>query len=413
MKPVYVAFGGGVLVVLVLLLIMVPSTDGLSISLPQARASGVNLPVQSEQPAQKTVPEATEKPVVEAVVAKPAGQSAALNAPKARLGVYYFPGWRDHTPAAPSNYPWEPIKKFPEREPLLGWYSEGDTDVMAAQLDTMARNGLSFVAFDWYWGGDNRVYLGHALDAYLSLTNRRGVAFSLLWAIHGDAPVSVSNFDRMVDYWVRHYFDSSSYLKVDGKPMVTVFSSALLEERAAKMGLTAAQLLARADKRVQEEGLPGIYFVAATASDEAGFKQVSLRGSGYSAVSAYNLHWWPGQPHSSHSYEELDNAYRSHWSRYRSIGQLPLVVPMSSGWDKRPWGGSDDALHDHSLGTADEFEAHIRAGVQEVIKGGPPYLGVICCWNEFGEGSYIEPTKKLGDSLVKRVGKVLKESVGP
>lgn len=411
MKPVYAAFGGGILVVLVLLLILAPSTDGLSISLPQARASGVDVPVPPVSPAQEAAPEAARLPMVEVAPAEPPTPPAA-KAPKIKLGVYYFPGWRDRTPAAPSNYPWEPIKKFPEREPLLGWYPEGEADVMAAQLDAMARNGLSFVSFDWYWGSDNRVYLGHALETYLSLKDRRGLEFSLLWAIQGDAPVSVGNFDRMVDYWVRHYFVSPSYLKVDGKPVVTVCASAQLEERAIKMGMTAAQLLARANKRAQEEGLPGIYFVSVSTSDEPGFKQFALRDSGYSAVSAYNLHWQPGQPHSSHSYEELDNAYRSHWSRYRSIGQLPMVVPMSSGWDKRPWGGSDDALHDRSLGTPDEFEAHIRAGVQEVIKGGPPYLGVICCWNEYGEGSYIEPTKKLGDSIIRRVGKVLKESVG-
>lgn len=410
MKPVYATFGGAILVVLVLLLIMAPTTDGLSISLPQARASGVDVPVLPVPPAQEPVPDAPRQLMVEAAPAKPAAQPA--KAPKIKLGVYYFPGWRDRTPGSPSNYPWDPIKKFPEREPLLGWYSEGEADVMAAHLDTMARNGISFVSFDWYWGSDNRVYLGHALEAYLSLKDKRGQQFSLLWANHDDAPVSVSNFDRMVDYWVRHYFASPSYLKVDGKPLVTVFSPAQLDERATKMGVTVAELLARANKRAQEEGLPGIYFVAGTTSDQPGFKQYSSRDSGYSAVSAYNLHWWPGQSHSSHSYEELDNAYRSHWSRYRSIGQLPIVVPMSSGWDKRAWGGSDDALHDRSLGTADEFEAHMRAGVQEVLKGGPPYLGVICCWNEFGEGSYVEPTKQLGDSIIKKVGKVLKESVG-
>lgn len=410
MKPVYVIFGGGILVVLVLLLIMAPSTDGLSISMPQAMASGVDAPVQAEHPAQDAASDVALPLVADAMPAKSSAQPA--QAAKIKLGVYYFPGWRDRTPAAPSDYPWEPIKKFPEREPLLGWYPEGEADVMAAQLDTMARNGISFVSFDWYWGSDNRVYLGHALEAYLSLKDKRGLQFSLLWANHDDAPVSVSNFDRMVNYWVRHYFTSPSYLKVDGKPLVTVFSSAQLDDHATKMGVTAAQLLARANKRAQDEGLPGIYFVAGTTSDEPGFKKFSLRESGYDAVSAYNLHWWPGQPHSSHSYAELDNAYRSHWSRYRSIGQLPIVVPMSSGWDKRPWGGSDDALHDRSLGTPDEFESHMRAGVQEVIKGGPPHLGVICCWNEFGEGSYVEPTRKLGDSIVRKVGKVLKELVG-
>jgi hypothetical protein len=401
-------------VVALCFLFLAPSSDGLSVSLPPAIAGGAAASVSS--PSMPTVQAATKMStgdsahvVADAINLKEAGVGAKA---ALKVGVYYFPGWRDRTPAAPSDYPWNAIKKFPEREPLLGWYAEGDADVMASHLDSMAKNGVGFVAFDWYWGSDNRVYLGHALDTYLKLKDKRGVQFSLLWANHDDAPVSLSNFDRMIDYWVRHYFSSPSYLRVDGKPLVTVFSASQLEERATKMGVTVAQLLARASKRAQDEGLQGIYFVAGTTSDEPGFKKFSSSDSGYSAVSAYNLHWWPGQPHPSHSYVELDNAYRSHWSRYRSIGQLPVVVPMTSGWDKRPWGGSDDALHDNSLGTPDEFEIHLRAGVQEILRGGAPYLGVICCWNEFGEGSYVEPTKKLGDSVVRKVGKVMKEAVG-
>ena len=30
-------------------------------------------------------------------------------------------------------------------------------------------------------------------------------------------------------------------------------------------------------------------------------------------------------------------------------------------------------------------------------------MGVICCWNEYGEGSFIEPTKRMGKELLERV----------
>ena len=32
--------------------------------------------------------------------------------------------------------------------------------------------------------------------------------------------------------------------------------------------------------------------------------------------------------------------------------------------------------------------------------------GIICCWNEYGEGSYIEPTKAFGMQYLERVKKV-------
>lgn len=38
------------------------------------------------------------------------------------VGVYYFPGWRDASQ-------WNPILRFPERKPILGWYREGSPEV--------------------------------------------------------------------------------------------------------------------------------------------------------------------------------------------------------------------------------------------------------------------------------------------
>ncbi|MFX9077399.1 glycoside hydrolase family 99-like domain-containing protein, partial [Acinetobacter baumannii] len=71
---------------------------------------------------------------------------------------------------------------------------------------------------------------------------------------------------------------------------------------------------------------------------------------------------------------------------------------MTSGWDKRPWGGSSDSDHDNSMGTADQFEQHLIAAKKRMDQFPAQTLktGIICCWNEFGEGSFIEPTQQNG-----------------
>ena len=153
-----------------------------------------------------------------------------------KLGVYYFPGWRDRTPHAPADYPWERIKPYPEREPVLGWYEEGDVSVMQRHVNMMADHGLSFIAFDWYWGRDDQVYLEHALRAFLKVEDRRGLQFSLLWANHDGAPDSLSNFDQMVGYWINNYFLDPSFLRVNGKPVVIVFSANELDNQAKLLG---------------------------------------------------------------------------------------------------------------------------------------------------------------------------------
>ena len=55
-----------------------------------------------------------------------------------QIGVYYFPGWENNRPGMPAPLPWETIKGFPERQPLLGWYDDSSDAVVQKQIDWMA-----------------------------------------------------------------------------------------------------------------------------------------------------------------------------------------------------------------------------------------------------------------------------------
>ncbi|WP_138517290.1 glycoside hydrolase family 99-like domain-containing protein [Rhodoferax bucti] len=326
---------------------------------------------------------------------------------KYNIGVYYFPGWADNQKGAVFPQPWEKIKPFPEREPKLGWYKEGSDEVTRQHIDWMAEYGINFVAYDWYWGKDNKVFLEHALAAHMRAPNREKVKISLLWANHDGMLASKDNFERMVTYWAKYYFQRPEFLRIEGKPVVFVFYADFLQADAAKFGSSTKALLESAQNIAKQNGLPGIYFVAGTGAASPMIDSFA-KDAGYSALSAYNYHQGLYSPIQSHNYEQLDKAYREHWSRFVSKGNLPLVVPMTSGWDKRPWGGSKDPLHDMSFGEPGLFEGHLRAAkaTMDSIKTDAPKMGVICCWNEFGEGSYIEPTKKDGFSYLEKVKKV-------
>lgn len=110
----------------------------------------------------------------------------------------------------------------------------------------------------------------------------------------------------------------------------------------------------------------------------------------------------------AHNYREWDQGYRDHWSWMLRNSSGYFIVPMSVGWDKRPWGGSRDPEQDKCVSTPEQFEAHLMAA-REAMRKYPDKtrdMGVICCWNEFGEGSYIEPTKKYGFDFLERVRNV-------
>lgn len=340
-----------------------------------------------------------------------AGCALAAQGKDYRIGVYYFPGWKNLQPGAPAPLPWERIKAYPEREPLLGWYAEGEVAIAEQQLQWMHDYGIDFVLYDWYWTG-KETYLEHGLKAYFAARNRSLVPFALLWANHYEVPRTLEQFQGMVRYWLRHYFPRPEYLRFDGKPVVVVFLHDDFIKQAERIGMAPDALLKDAERMAREAGFPGIYFVGGTHIDGRVVNQRAAT-SGYSAFSAYNYHGRAAGKEST-SYAELDDTYRYLWRWITDNSPLPYFLPMISGWDKRPWGGSKNPAHDNSMSTPDEFERHLRAARDFMDRNPEKTLrtGVICCWNEFGEGSYIEPTKKDGFTYLERVRKVFGTNAG-
>lgn len=326
------------------------------------------------------------------------------------IGVFYFPGWKDDAEPTRAR-PWSPIKKFPEREPYLGWYDEGSDSVTTSHLMWMKDYGVNFIVYDWYWTAKNTTRLNQAIDSYRSVKDRFGVGYTIMWANHSDVPQSLDQFDAMVKYWIHNYFRDPEFKRLNGKPMVVIFSPIRLESNAKSFGQTAKGLLKRADDMALAAGLPGISFVGAV--DAVKPELAALVNQGYVAATAYNYHHgFSGireARSSSRNYTELTNGYSESWRWILNNSSLPYFVPVSSGWDKRPWQpqGVVDP-HDGSESSPASFRLHLQAA--KVAMDEFPDLtrrtAIICCWNEFGEGSFIEPTKRYGFEYLESIRSV-------
>lgn len=320
------------------------------------------------------------------------------------IGVLYFPGWTSNLPGHPYPQPWQPIKNFPERKPLLGWYSEGSLDVARSHMTWMRDYGVDFVTYSWYWDGKNPAF-AHAIDAYRALPNDKP-RFAVMWANHATQPTSGVFFYSMVRFWIENYFKDPKYLRINGMPVAFIMLGGRLDEKARAFGSSADELLAKANQMAIVSGLPGIYFVGGGGilRDKDGGPK------GFSAYFNYNLHSGPGNKISgenrmSRNYSELDQAYQEYWKLYSSNSNAPFITPLTAGWDKRPWGGSADPLHDNSSPRDGDFEKHLVAA-RDFLASSPHRslnMALICCWNEFGEGSYIEPTQGIGFSKLRAI----------
>lgn len=322
------------------------------------------------------------------------------------IGVYYFPGWHSK-----SSY-WQDLKggadsrspnlAWPEREPLLGFYAEEDIKVAEQHIEWASQYGVTFFAYDWYWSG-NATYLNHAIDNFLRASNNKKLKFSLLWANHSEVPKNLKEFDGMVDYWVGHYFHHTQFYKIDGKPVVFVFSNEQLSAQAKKIGQTTRMLFDRANERVRSAGLPGLYFVTTTNTLPSDVLEDELISNGYSAYTGWNYVISKDKAREADYLSMVDTYLDFYKFAQKTRGRLPYMVPVSPGWDSRPWGGPNPIVRYDS--TPQKFQ-QMLVGARKLLDSKQPgseKILMIEAWNEFGEGAYIEPTKKWKFQYLERI----------
>jgi hypothetical protein len=362
-----------------------------------------------------------------------------------QVGAYYFPGWQGWAS-------WRPIADYPERKPILGWYDESKPEIADWQIKWAVEHGISFFAVDWYWCQGAR-QLEHWLhDAYLKSRYRRFLKFCLLWANH-NPPNTSSEADLLAvtDFWVQNYFKLPEYLKVEGKPLVIIFSPHRFTDDMGSAAVAAAFQKMR--ERCRKAGLGGLYLIACAGSDRGSIER--LKAEGYDAISGYNYpslgsndrHWFPYADNIA-GYKELWNAAANH----RLLKEIPV---LSGGWDSRPWhgqralvvGGRTPALFERHCRDAKAFldrpssplppgEGRVRdAGAGAAPNPGVPHplplpkgegarsplpkgegeegapraslkMCLIEAWNEWGEGSYIEPHREYGFEYLESVRRV-------
>lgn len=224
--------------------------------------------------------------------------------------------------------------------------------------------------------------LNAGLDAYKDLPDKRGVKWC---AIIGVSRLSESDYEKLAGE-----FGSDDYEKIDGRPLVYVFTRD--EEEDYKARLTRA-----AKKRGFEP-----YFVAMyNASEADGFDAVgsyAVGGSPCENYAANYLGWWK-----EHHRKRLATGY-------------PVIPAVAMGWDPRPRIDAPVVWYGYLEGEYEELsERNILDQAEEARKllADNPAASIghatFFAWDEFEEGGWICPTVTVderGEPIRDEHGKV-------
>lgn len=324
---------------------------------------------------------------------------------RCQVAAYYFPGYhpdpRIDARKGKGWTEWVLVKaaKHPN-VPEWGYEDESSIPAMEKRIGAAAHAGLDAFIFDWYWY-DDKPYLDRALDeAFLKAKNRRKIKFALMWANHdwhdimpaeqGKEPPLIFHgavdrkiFDHATDVIVKRYFSQPNYWKVGGKPYFSIYELWTLVKGLGGLEQTREALDAFRAK-AKAAGLPGIHLNA------VGWGELSnemVEALGIDSVTSYSWIHHVGLPHDS-TYADWAQKSVALWPGMREHWKVPYLPNVSIGWDNTPRFAWATRVTDRDPAA---FQQALAAAKAFVAEGKGPNVVTINSWNEWTEGSYLEP----------------------
>jgi hypothetical protein len=313
--------------------------------------------------------------------------------------------------------------------PAWGYTDESDPKQMAQKIDAAADHGVGAFIFDWYWYDDGP-FLERGLErGFLKAKNNRRLKFGLMWANHdwvdihpktlGAADkllypgrIKPETWETLTDYVIKTYFRHPSYWTIQGRPYFSVYELYRLVQSFGTLEKTR-QALDAFRAKTKAAGFPDLHVNGVTwgvqiLPGEQSVKNVGelAKALGLDSVTSYVwIHHVPMSKFPETPYREVMDRYFQYAETAGKTFGLPYYPNVTMGWDSSPRARQEDPFENRgypfmarmSGNTPDAFrEALQRAKDFLVQRPAAERILTLNCWNEWTEGSYLEPDTRSG-----------------
>lgn len=379
------------------------------------------------------------------------GMDGAAKEPKITVASYYFGNYHPGDPRNAANKganwsEWELVKAAKPRfqghlqphVPLWGYEDESDPKVMAKKIDAAASHGIDAFIFDWYYYNDGP-FLERPIDrGFLKAKNSKRLKFAFMWANHdwleiqpyhrGVPPkllypgkVTPEMFEKIGDHLIKDYFKRANYWRIDGKPYFSFYD---LNNLVGSFGSVAATRAALDHFRAKAKaaGLPGLHLNAVVwesvilpSERRTVDPQEYVRALGFDSVTSYVWIHHVGLPDQATDYNWVRDRYFEYWTQAAKAFGVPYIPNVTMGWDPSPRADQSqefgnfgypfmNTIKNNTPGNFRKALEMTKARLLQDPQG--PHILNINCWNEWTEGSYLEPDNAHGMAYLDAVGDV-------
>ena len=299
---------------------------------------------------------------------------------------------------------WDYIYPFLNtHKPNLGWYDEGNPEVVDWEIKWRIEHGIGLELHCWYRPNnavnhpikdgvlDQNIIKGLFNARYSNLTK-----FAIMCTNEGACITNFKDFqENIIPYWIEYFFKDPRYMKIDGMPLLSIYSLGnWVKMFGGEAGGQRAILLLR--EELKKAGFPGIVIIM---EDRNANKSNLLAKKNLGADACYSYTWLTGDAKvaKARMIAQRDTAL--------SIG-LPVIPSISVGWNREAWG-----VHDGEVLSVADYR-NLANWTKEVFIPSLPEnsLGrkiiLLANWNEFGEGHFIMPSALAGFGYLDALRKV-------
>jgi hypothetical protein len=259
--------------------------------------------------------------------------------------------------------------------PSIGPYASGDKDVIEYHLLLMKYSGIDGVIIDWYGATDVNDYAGvrKNTEALISLIEKTGLSFAIDYedrtltdvVAQGAAATKVDGAQNDMVYLQNNYFNNANYIKINSSPLLLTFGPIVLQSET---------------EWSQTFDVINTKSCFLTLWNESG-------DAGKNASGEYA---WVWQNNTS-----LDNFYANRIKNL-SVAMGSAYPGFKDFYTAGGWGGATGWTIDAKDGAT--FDENLQRAKNANIK----YLQLVT-WNDFGEGTIIEPTKEFGYRYLQKL----------
>ena len=341
---------------------------------------------------------------------------------------------------------WENVKKatplFPgHNQPKVplnnNYYNLLDDNTKKWQIQLAKENGLYGFCFYHYWF-DGKLMLQKPIEQYL-VNNSLDFPFCLCWANPAWTKIWAGKGSEILinqtygneDQWEAHFqyllqfFRDKRYIKEDGKPLLIIYSPMEIP--------CLEKMLSFIRKRIKEEGFPGIkiaYQYYVSEKDDAQIRRMfdycirfqpinaltKIESSGSKGIVTKFLKKANDTFYKLFKIAPGDKFLKLRFSDYDEVWKMILedrvvdekYIPGAFvNWDNTPRRGQAGKV---VLGaTPDKFEHYLKELILKAKKECSTDYIFVTAWNEWSEGSYLEPDTTDGDAYLKAIKAALTE----